>query len=126
MESLNNNWKVWWAQENNLIHLQSLSDQDEQSAQKISEEISRILKTKDEKVGLIIDLTKSGKPSSKARKILADMIKQEKLSKVATFGGGTIHRVISQFIIYVSGVKHTRIFDTEPEALAWLKEEVPI
>ena len=63
--------------------------------------------------------------SSIFRKTTADKIKAvaEKpgYKKVAIFGPSVVLKTITNFIITASGVKNMRIFNSEKEALKWLK-----
>ena len=72
---------------------------------------------------ILHDLTEAGKASSRARKIYADLMKEKRIKKQAFVGMSTLTRVIVSFIMNFSGVKNARYFDTEKEALEWLKKE---
>jgi hypothetical protein len=93
----------------------------EEDARSQAEEIVRLVVSRSEKVSILNELTESGKASSKARKIFADVMNVENIERQAFVGMKTFTRVIVSFIIKFSGVTNARYFTTEQAALKWVK-----
>jgi hypothetical protein len=115
-------YKVWWDEKNQIIHTVAWGDFEEEDARSQAEIIVRLVASRPGKVSMLHDLTESGKASSKARKIYADLIKLENIERQAFVGMKTITKVIVSFIMKFSGVTNARYFNTEQEALKWLKK----
>ncbi len=75
-----------------------------------------------DKLHVLIDINKSGKPSAEARKFGKEVFAHEKIGKVAMYGLNPVARVIASFMITISQRGNIRFFKTQEDALAWLKE----
>lgn len=64
-----------------------------------------------------------GKLPSSVRKTFAELNRDPRLGKSATIGLDRYTRVLAGFVLKATGRDNIRFFDTEEEALAWLKEE---
>ena len=90
----------------------------------LANEIGRItlgLTKPDTKIRILMDLNKSGQPSSKARKSFLQIAETKKIEKIALFGLGPVSRVIAAFVMGLTR-KDMRFFKNKEEALKWLKE----
>ncbi len=76
------------------------------------------------KVNALIDLSRAGKPTPKAREIGRKRLETEYVGKIALFGQNPVARVIASFIMGVTRKKDMRFFKNKEEALSWLNEEV--
>jgi hypothetical protein len=114
-------YHVWWDENNQIIRNIARGDFEEDDARSQAEEIVRLVASRSGKVSILNDLTKSGKASSSARKIFAELMISERIEKQAFVGMKTVTRVIVSFIMRFSGVTNARYFDTEQDALKWLK-----
>jgi len=58
-------------------------------------------------------------------KLARKALKELSYEKVAVYGGvgGRAQKIVVSFITAAAGVKNIKLFDTEEEALKWLKEE---
>jgi UDP-N-acetylmuramyl pentapeptide synthase len=74
------------------------------------------------KVLVLNDLREAGSASAGARKIYTQLMKNEKFEKGAFVGMKVLTRVIVSFITKFSGVNNVKYFETEEEAIKWLKE----
>ena len=100
-----------------------IGEKDEKIAIDFRDAFIRIANMVEGEVDLLIDANKAGQPSSKARKIIQEgVLKHEKTRKVALFGLNPVARVIASFAIGVAKKEDLRFFNSEEEALAWLKE----
>ena len=73
-------------------------------------------------LNVLIDLNKTGRPTSQARKTGMEGLEKEGYGKVAMFGMHPVARVLASFIMGVTKKEDIRFFKTKEEALAWLKE----
>lgn len=62
------------------------------------------------------------KLSSKTRKAFADLNSDPRLGKAATVGVDRYTRVLVGFVLKATGRDNIRFFETEEQALAWLRE----
>lgn len=77
------------------------------------------------KLRALLNLSGASEVTSKARKMIAGKIYQDPdLEKIATFGLSSFAMVVNSFMIKATGVSgdKVRVFDTEENALKWLKE----
>lgn len=119
----NQKFKVWWDEENQIIRAKFSGVRDEVSAQAAFEEIQKMAVGKINKPSLLVDLTKAGSANAGARKKFVEMAKLDTIKKKAVFGTNAIPRTVAFFVINCTGVTNSKMFDTEEEALKWLKEE---
>ena len=69
---------------------------------------------------LLSDVRQSGKLSTRARALLAELGQDPRLAKNAVLGVGRYTRVMASFINKASGRDNLRFFETDQEAIAWL------
>ena len=63
------------------------------------------------------------KYSSGARKIFMQLNRDSRIGKAATVGTGRYTRVLARFVLKATGRDNIGFFDTQEEAVAWLKGE---
>jgi hypothetical protein len=117
-------FRVWWAEEEGIIRNVSWGNREEEGARREAAEILRVAESRPGKVLILVDLSRSGKASSGARKVYAELLQSEKFARVAYFGMKTLTRVIVSFIMRFAGAENARFFASEEEALRWLQESV--
>lgn len=74
------------------------------------------------KVKILVDINRATKLSPMARKVLKELIEDEKFGKFAVIGSHPVARVLAFFGLGVTRKKDLRFFKTKEEALAWVKE----
>lgn len=118
-------FKIWWDGTEKVIRICIFGEQDEESAEKIKSEASKLIASLREKgvenVCVLADMTKAGQATSKARIVFAHWFQEGTIDKIALFGGEAIQRTIAKFIFAFSSYKNAKYFDTEEEALKWLQ-----
>ena len=62
------------------------------------------------------------KLSAKVRKAFSDLNGDPRIGKAATVGVDRYTRVLIGFVLKATGRDNIRLFDTEEQALAWLRE----
>ena len=91
---------------------------------KLTYEFFELHKTKmmvDGKVKLFIDLTSARKASAGAKELMHLFSKD--IGKIALIGFNPVARVIASFFIGNSTKKDINFFNTQEDAIEWLKEE---
>jgi hypothetical protein len=80
--------------------------------------------TETSKLNIISYSGREGKYSSDARRRFTELNKDLRVGRVAILGGNRFNRVMATIILKATGRQNIRFFDTEEEAVAWLKEAV--
>lgn len=115
-------YKVW--ADNEIIRITLSGIHTQEDAINLIKKVDEFLLSN--KSGLVLtDMSQVEKPTSGARKIHANNIKNDKgnYKKLAFFGASVMNRVMANFIIKASGRgEKARYFETEIEAIEWLKE----
>lgn len=108
-----------------ILRLVGTGDLDEEIAEAVMKDLASFLEaaTMERPLLLLSDVSRSGKVSSRARSLLADLARDPRLGKNAILGGGRYNRVLASFINKATGQDNIRFFDSEEEALVWLKNE---
>jgi hypothetical protein len=108
--------------DDNIIHSNIVGDIDEKTAIAYDEATLKLMNMVDGKVNVLVDNSRAGRPSSKARKIMGEFILHEKYGKLAIYGLHPVSRVLASFFMGASRKKDMRFFKTKEEALVWLRE----
>lgn len=71
----------------------------------------------------LVDVSNVGKASARARKAFMDAFRnpERRKTRSAIVGASRYIALIADFVIRMIGKEHIRIFDSEGEAVAWLK-----
>jgi hypothetical protein len=116
-------YKVWVDSEG-IIRGKIIGDHTKEDAIEIIKELqNHFLKDKGNLLA-IIDMSETNRPSSGSRKVHAMNLKNnhDLFKKAAFFGASVMNRVLANFIIKASGKgDKVRYFDTQQEAIQWLK-----
>ena len=127
MNNKQQEYKVWWDEENEIGRIYIIGEVDEEMTRGMIEEGNQISEQYGKRIGWLIDLTKLTKPlvSLKIRKAMADAIKLVSRGKIAVIGMSTFIKVALNFVLMATNRKDIKInfFSIEEEALKWLKEE---
>ncbi|MFC1630298.1 STAS/SEC14 domain-containing protein [Patescibacteria group bacterium] len=127
METKESKLEIWWDEEGGIIKERLIGDltiDDAKESEKKVIKLSASLRKKGIKaVNLLVDVTKAGTPSTKARDFFSQSLKKSSVDKIAVFGGGIIQKTVANFIFNYSGMKNARYFDNREEALSWLKRK---
>jgi hypothetical protein len=77
-----------------------------------------------EKLQFLADASQMGKMSARARKAITDMFRNPdpRIGDSAMVGGSRYVRVLGGFVMKAAGRDDVRFFDSEEEAVTWLKE----
>lgn len=111
-----------YVDDDNILHVTSVGDIDEKvtaAIEKLYRELMEVMVN----VRMLIDLNQAGKACPAARKLFAQMAKDKKIKKVASFGLHPVARVVATFgmgVVYRRGF--AKFFTTEQDALKWLNE----
>ncbi len=108
--------------EDNIIYNIAAKNPDEELALAINEAILKLVKIAEGKVCMLIDITNTGRPTAKARKIFSSLEDHDSIRKHAFFGAHPVARILASFFMSVNKKKNLAFFETKEEAIAWLKE----
>ncbi len=70
----------------------------------------------------IFSIIHSSQFRKKTSEIIKDILKTTGYEKIALMGGNTFIKTVASFLLAASGIKNAKIFNTEKEALNWLKQ----
>jgi len=105
----------------NIIHVIEQLKMTDESAQA---EVEAMIKLSREHNShkLLVDIASIQVPTAKQRKIISDGLKQIKFEKAALISNSVVIKTVANFIVSAAGHKQFEFFNSEKEALAWLKE----
>ena len=109
--------------EDNIIYETVVGEVDEKIAIAMEEASIKFRKMTEEKLDVLVDLNKAGKPTLKARQIARRRLDNERVGRVAIFGMNPVAKVVASFIMGVTKKKNMRFFKTKEEARTWIKSE---
>jgi len=130
MEKINEKTKEnkIWLGKDGIVRIKVGKVIDEKVIKRIINDYKEITRKFSTKQKILIDIKSSTPiPSSLFRKkvveSLKDAYREPGFEKMAIWGGSTVLRVITLFIVKATGFKNIKHFETEKEALQWLKED---
>jgi hypothetical protein len=115
-------YKVWWDEKEEIIRGKFSGDFDEEAAKNVAEAVTKLAENRQGGVLVLNDVIGAGTASSGARKVYAELGKNEKIERIAFIGLKTFTRVVVSFISVAAGKKNIAYFNNETEALKWLKQ----
>jgi hypothetical protein len=122
MDFQNKNLKIWWDDKDSLVRVRAFGILDEETAKLVLDATIKIAEKFGNQIDWLIDLSQMTKPSSKARKILAEATGHPSIRKYAFVGASIFLRTVANFIAAAAGQKNARHFSTEEEAMRWVKD----
>ncbi len=110
--------------EDGIVRMAFIGEVDDQAAESWYREFMPFLEATTAKrpISLLVDASRDDKMSGGARRTLAQVQADPRLAKVAIVKINRFNRVMITFLSKVTGRDNMGLFDTEAEALAWLKE----
>lgn len=115
--------KIWWSEEEKIVRGQAIGRFDEKVAQWVLKETQKMADMHGNNIDWLIDLSRMTHASSASRKLLAEASRHPSIRKYAFFGASIFIRTVGNFILAAAGKKNACHFDTEHEALKWIKGE---
>ncbi len=106
-----------------ILHMAFIGDMDRQSLEAFGAEFEPFLEsaTEAKPLRIFVNGRRSGKYTSGARKIFVEMYKSPKIGAVALVGAPRYSRVLVGFVAKATGRDIIHLFDSDEEALAWLR-----
>ncbi|HEY8109212.1 MAG TPA: STAS/SEC14 domain-containing protein [Patescibacteria group bacterium] len=115
--------------ENGLIRHRYVGDQTAETVQTSTAETEQIvaeLQAKHEPVLIMSDFSQIGGQTQAARNEMKHTLSTRYFDRIAAFGVAPSLRVVGQLMLNITGkTNQVRIFETEAEAEAWLREFAP-
>ena len=102
-----------------------IGDQDKEDVENFRKDMEPLLEaaTEAEPARLLVDSSRSGKTSSAGRKMYVELSRDPRIGKTAVVKARRYSRLLATFVIKATGRDDICFFDSEEEALAWLKAE---
>jgi len=111
--------------DDNIARLDLMGTFDAEDAQEYLEQVApyfeRVIAL-DKKLHIFIDSTQFEKLSTEGRRVFSDLNKHPAIGNLATMGINRIYSMLARFIMIASGKNNIRFFNSEDEALTWLRE----
>ena len=109
--------------DDHILRVAFVGDTGERGAQAFIEALGPFLEatTETEPLYAILDATRAGKLSAKARNIFFGLNRDSRVGQVAVIGTRRYLRVLGSFILKATRRDNIGFFDTEEQAIAWLK-----
>jgi hypothetical protein len=106
-----------------ILQMAFVGDVDTEDIDEVMAELEAYMETATETEPLCVlsNVSQAGKLSASARKGLASMGMDPRMGRNAIVGVNRYQRVMASFVIKASGHDDLRFFDSEAEALTWLK-----
>jgi hypothetical protein len=108
--------------EDNIIYVLPSGSVSSEDSQKIRSAFLELFDIAEDKLKVLADLNNAGKPSLQARKVAREILKTDRIQKLAFVGMNSIAKVIAKFMLNFLAKKEARFFETKEEALSWLNE----
>ncbi|MFH1684617.1 MAG: hypothetical protein ABIA67_07030 [Candidatus Margulisiibacteriota bacterium] len=115
-------FKCWWDEKEGIIKNKAIGYYDEEAAKGQEVELLKLASKIPGGALLLSDMTKTGKASVEARKVLLRLLRNKAFKKQAYFGVNMFVKSVLVFIIKIAGLKNIGMFKNEAEALKWLKK----
>lgn len=88
--------KIWWDEKEGIIRERLVGNLNEEDAKRSGDEINRLAVSLGKKgikvVNFLVDATRAGIASTKARDVFSEELKKSKVDRVAVFEGGIIQK----------------------------------
>src|SRR4030042_6873457 len=98
--------------EDNILYIETSGDYDLKVTFELRDAFLKLLHYAEDKVNIIVDIGRGGKPSQEARNLFAAMMEDERCGKIAIVGLNPVSRGIASFILGSSKNKNTKILKT--------------
>ncbi len=108
--------------EDNKLYVTVEGEFDEKLATEMEGAYFNLLNINGRRTDILVDNTKTGKPSQKAKTIFKKMIEHEFTGKVSIYGLNLVSRMLAAFIIGLSNNKNMHFSKRKEDAINWLKE----
>ncbi len=108
--------------EDDILYETLVGKQDSETVIAMIEIHDKFMSLVEGNLNVLIDLNKTGQPTSQARKEGMERFEEKGYGKVALFGMHPVARVLASFVMGVSKKEDMHFFKSKEDALAWIKE----
>ena len=105
-----------------ILYVTAVGEIDDKTANEMKEVNHRYRNMVKEKYDVLVDLNRSGKHTSGARKTWKEMTENDQVGRVAMFGMHPVARVMASFVMGITRKKDLCFFRSKGKALSWLKD----
>ena len=108
-----------------ILQITHIGDMKDENIEPYFEDLMPFIEatTEAEPLRVLIDSSRTGKYSAAFRKKLVGLLGAPRLGKMASVGAKRYSRVLGSFFLKATGRDNLRFFESEEEALVWLKAE---
>ena len=109
--------------DDNILRVKFWGDFDQADVEAYMADFQPIVESATDTIHFLVDVSQVGKASAGARRIFGEMFSDPHplTGRSALVGASRYIRVVAGFVMRVTGAKNMRIFESEDEAVAWLK-----
>ena len=106
-----------------ILRIAFIGDVDDKDMEAYNEDLVPYIEaaTPEKPLLTLADSARSGKFSSAARKSFLSQNNDPRIGKAAVIGASRYTRVLASFVLKATGRGNVRFFDSEEQAVAWLK-----
>jgi hypothetical protein len=108
-----------------ILRVAFIGDMDREDVEAYIRDLApfRATATEAKPLTIIVDTSRLGKASSAARKAFIGLANDPRIGRSALIGVNRYVRVLAGFLAKAAGRENYRFFDSEEEAVAWLKND---
>jgi hypothetical protein len=114
--------KIWWDKKEKIVRALAVGSFDEKTARWVLQETQKMADKHGDRISWLIDLNRMIQATSAARKILAQASRHPSIRRYTFFGASIFIRTVANFVLAAAGQKNARHFNSESEALQWIKK----
>jgi hypothetical protein len=109
--------------EDGILRATFIGNTDKEEAEAYHKDMVQFLELSSEEkpLHLIVYVDRAGKFSAEARKSFSRLNEDPRMGNIAYLGANRFVRVITGFVLKASGRHNMRFFDSETQAVTWLK-----
>jgi hypothetical protein len=109
--------------DDDILHFTFIDDLSDKDAKTYREDVMSFAEAtiEAEPLPMFVDSSRLGKVSPVFRKVIVELLRDPRIGKMAAVGANRYARVLATFFTKATGRDDARFFDSEEEALTWLK-----
>lgn len=109
--------------DDDIMYITSGYNHTQKQAETISKTIINILDKRNLSIKMFLNISCGNKPETPARRVFYELLKHQKIEKIAVYGATSFNRIIASFIVGVVGTRNINFFKEKEEAMNWLKNK---
>ena len=111
-------YSIWWDEEEEIVRSRAFGVLDEEAAEGIKQETSRMAQEHGDNIDWLVDLSQVATATSRARKVLVEISKHPSINRYAFVGASILIRTHANFMMSAAGQKNAKpIFNTSTNSI---------